>query len=158
MLIITQTDLCLQSRTYLFKTYQGTLTEEGYGVRDFAKITQVCVPSFLQARQMLLLLCIKIPQGEVAPGTLSPPLVGMVRQEGDGICSYHPPSLATLKCLCITHPNAGTRECGCGDQASQVPFAKTPKGPVVRVSIPHAAGQSLQLAGILSHFSPKVTE
>lgn len=63
----------------------------------------------LQEDWMLPLLCIETPQGVVAPGTLSPPLEGTMRQEGDGICSYQPPS--GFWHLCITHPNANTQGC-----------------------------------------------
>lgn len=70
-------------------------------MRDFAKIPQVrsvFAPSRLDASIVMY----RDTTGCGGSRTLSPPLEGTMRQEGDGIYSYQPPSRAS-NTVCVSH-------------------------------------------------------
>lgn len=86
------------------------------------------------------------------PGdSLSPPLKGMVTQEGDGIHSYQPPSCSSKMFVYHASRRRHARLWRAGT-AGIVPG----KCREARLSVCRSPGP--RLAGISPHFSPKVTE
>lgn len=75
---------------------------EGYEVREFAKITQVSVRSVFAASGLdASIVMYRDTTGCGSLGTLSPPLQGTMRQEGDAIHSQLPTTVLFLSNVCV---------------------------------------------------------
>lgn len=81
---------------------------EGCGVRGFARIPQVC-SVFAPSRLDASIVMYRDTTGCGGFRTLSPPLEGTMRQEGDGIDSYQPPSRASNTSVYHTRPRQHAR-------------------------------------------------
>lgn len=101
-------------------------------MRDFAQIPQVC-SVFAPSRLDASIVMYRDTTGCGGSRTLSPPLEGTMRQEGDGIYSYQPPSRAS-NTVCVSHTPAPAHRMwrpGTGE-----PPMRTPEGTVTCVLAP----------------------